>query len=89
MCGAQDIETLIELNEGIRPGCTACCAVPVDASGVPLVPGRSPTSAATPANSDEEGLVCVAEVRNEKVRCQCSPRTCTCPVVDGAVRLCS
>jgi hypothetical protein len=62
-CCAQDIEETVERDNRLRPGCSAAFSVPVDASGVPILDdGREKP------RDCEEGLVVVAEVRNDKVR---------------------
>ena len=63
----QDIEETVEVDGRLRPGCSAAFSVLVDSSGRVLarpVPGSPPAD----AGDTEEGLVVVAEVRNEKVR---------------------
>lgn len=40
--------------------------MPVNAAGIPVVPAPT-TATSADVISEEEGLVCVAEVRNEKV----------------------
>lgn len=56
----QDIEALIEEDHRLRPGCTA--AFSVDVSYL-----NSLAASATAAVDDEEVLVVVCELRNEKV----------------------
>jgi hypothetical protein len=61
--GDQDIEETIENDGRLRPGCSAAFSVPVDSTGKVMARTTGDTG------DVEEGLVVVAEVRNDKVIC--------------------
>jgi hypothetical protein len=73
-CDSQDIEATLETDERLRPGCSAVFSVSLDDKGVPVV-DKGPKGK-TVSHPSEEGLVCVAEVRNVKVWLACEAFPC-------------